>query len=109
LRIGCGGKYLGVRGTKLLEVEKIHNEELRDLYSSSTIVRAIKSRRMRGAGHVVWMGEGKGEYRVLVGKPEGKSSLGRPRRKWEVNIKIDLQEMGCEVMDWIELAQNRHR
>jgi hypothetical protein len=64
---------------------------------------------MRGAGHVVWMGEEKNVYRIFVGKPEGKRSLGRPRSKWEVNIKIYLQEMGCEVMDCIELAQDRDR
>jgi len=64
---------------------------------------------MRWAGHVARMGEGRGVYRVLVGKPEGKRPLGRPRRKWEDNIKIDLQEVGCGVMDWIELAQDRDR
>jgi hypothetical protein len=85
------------------------NEELHDLYSSPTIVRVIKSRRMRWAGHVARMGEGTGVYRVLVGKPEGKNPLGRPRRRWEDNIKMDLQEVGCGVMDWTELAQDRDR
>jgi len=67
----------------------------------------IKSRRMRLAGHVACMGEGRGVYRVLVGKPEGKTPLGRPRYRWEDNIKMDLQEVGCGGMDWIELAQDR--
>ena len=72
-----------------------------------TCERVKKSRRIRWAGHVARMGEGRGVYRVLVGKPEGKSPLGRPRRRWEGNIKMDLQEVGCESMDWIELAQDR--
>jgi len=72
-------------------------------------VRVIKSRRMRWAGHVARMGEERGVYRVLVGKPEGRRPLGRLRRRWEGNIKMDLQEVGCEGMDWIELAQNKDR
>jgi hypothetical protein len=88
---------------------KLHNEELHDLYCSPTIVRVIKSRRMRWAGHVARMGEGRDVYRVLVGKPEGKRPLGRPRRRWEDNIKMDLQEVGRGGMDWIELAQDRDR
>jgi len=88
---------------------KLHNEELNDLYCSPNIVRVIKSRRMRWTGHVARMGERRGVYRVLVGKPEGKSSLRRPRRRWEDIIKIDLQEVGCGCMDWCELAQNRER
>jgi len=66
-------------------------------------------RGMRWAGHVARMGERRGIYRVLVGKPEGKRPLGRPRRIWEDNIKMDIQEVGCEGMDWIELAQDRDR
>ena len=73
------------------EWRKLHNEELNDLYCSSSIVRVIKSRRMRWAGHVARMGERIGVYRVLVGRPEGKRPLGRPRRRWEGNIKMDLQ------------------
>jgi len=88
---------------------KLHNEELNDLYCSPNIIRVIKSRRMRWAGHVARMGEGRGVYRVLVGKPEGKRPLGRTRRRWENNIKMDLQEVGCGGMDWIELAQDRDR
>jgi len=72
-------------------------------------VWVIKSRRMRWAGHVSHMGEGRGVYRVLVGKPEGKTPLGRPRHGWEDNIKMALQEVGCGGMDWIELAQDRDR
>jgi hypothetical protein len=70
--------------------KKLHNDELHDLYSSLNIVRMIKSRRMRWAGHMARMGEGRGVYRVLVGRPEGKRSLGRPRRRWKDNIKLDL-------------------
>ena len=76
------------------EWTKLHNEELNDLYSSPNIVWVSKSRRMRWAGHVARMGESRGLYRVLVGKPEGKRPLGRPRRKSEGNIKMDLQEVG---------------
>jgi hypothetical protein len=91
------------------EWRKLHNEELHDLYCSTDIIRAIKSRRMRWAGHVARMRERRGVYRVLVGKPEGKRPLGRPRRRREDNIKVDLQELGCGVVDWIELAQDRDR
>ena len=69
----------------------------------------IKSRKMRWAGHVASMGERRDLYRILVGKPEGKRSLGRHRRRWEDNIMMDLQEVGCEIMDWIQLAQDRDR
>jgi len=88
---------------------KLHNEELNFLYSSPNIVRVVKSRRMRWAGHVARMGKGRGVYRVLVGKPEGKRPLGRPRRRWEGNIKMDLQEVRCRGMDWIDLAQDKER
>jgi len=91
------------------EWRKLHNEELNDLYSSPNILRVITPRRMRWAGHVARMGERRGVYRVLVGKPEGKRSLGRPKRRWEDNIKMDLQEVGCGGMDWIELVQDRER
>jgi len=88
---------------------KLHKEELNDLYSSPNIVRVIKSRRIRWAGHVARMGKKKCVFRVLVGKPEGKRPVGRPRRRWEDNSKMDLQEMGCRDMDWIELAQDKDR
>ena len=82
---------------------------LLDLYCSPNIVRVIKSRRMRWAGHVARMVEERGAYRVLVGKPEGKRPLGRHRRRWVDNIRMDLQEMGCGYVDWIGLAQDRDR
>jgi len=85
------------------------NEELNDLYCSPNIVRVIKSRRMRWAGHVARIGEERGVYRVLVGKPEGRRPLGRSRRRWADNIRTDLQEVGCGYMDWIGLAQDRDR
>jgi len=88
---------------------KLHNEELIGMYSSPNVVRVIKSRRMRWAGHLARMGERRGVYRVLVGKPEVKRSLGRPRLRWEDNIKMDLQEVGCGRMDWIEPAQDRDK
>ena len=77
----------------------LHNEELNYLYSSPNIVQVIKSRRMRWAGHVARMGELRGVYRLMVGKPEGKRPLGRPRRRWMDNIRMDLQEVGCGYMD----------
>jgi len=102
-----------VFGTKRDEVtgewRKLHNEELIDVYSLLNIVRVVKSRRMRWAGHVARMGEGRGVHRVLVGKPEGRIPLGRPRRRWEDNIKTDVQEVGGGCADWMELAQNRER
>jgi len=91
------------------ELRRLHNEELNDLYCSPNILRVIKSRRMRWAGHVARMGEERGLYRVLVGKPEGKRPLGRPRRRWVDNIRMDLQEVGCGYMDWTGLAQDRDR
>jgi hypothetical protein len=86
---------------------KLHNDELHDLCSSPYIVRVIKSRRVRWAGHVARMGEGRGFYRVLVGSPEGKRPLGRPRRKWEDNIKMDLRDIGIDGANWIQLAHDR--
>jgi hypothetical protein len=84
---------------------KLHNDEVHSLYSSQNIVRMIKSRRMKWAGHVG--GEGRGAYRVLVGRPEGKRPLGRPRRRWKDNIKMDLGEIGIDGANWIRLAQDR--
>jgi hypothetical protein len=78
---------------------KLHNEELHNLYSSPSIIRIIKSRRMRWAGHVARMGEKRNVYSLLVGKPEGKRPLGNPRRRWIDNIKLDLLEMGLNAVD----------
>jgi hypothetical protein len=86
---------------------KLHNEELHNLYSLPNIIRMIKSKRMRWAGHVARMGELRNVYMILVGKPEGKRPLGRPRRRWVDNIKMELIEVGWDGMDWIELAQDR--
>jgi hypothetical protein len=86
------------------EWRKLHNEELRDLYSSPSIIRIIKSRRMTWAGHVARIREKSNAYRLFVGKPEGKKPLGRPRRRWVDNIGMDLGEVGWGDVDWIGLA-----
>jgi hypothetical protein len=90
-------------GHKRDEIEwkwrKLYNEELNDLYCSPNIVCVIKSRRMRWVGHVARVGERRGAYRVLVEKPEGKRPSGRTRQRWEDNIKMDIQEVGCGGMD----------
>jgi hypothetical protein len=86
---------------------KLHNDELHSLYSSQNTVRVIKSRRMRWVGYVTRMGEGRGVYRVLVGRPEGKRPLGRPRRRWEDNIKMDLREIGIDGANWIRLSRDK--
>jgi hypothetical protein len=85
----------------------LHNDKLHDLYSSTNIVRVINSRRMRWAGHGARMGEVRDAYRVLVGRPEGKRPLERPRLRWKDNIKLDLREIGIDGANWIRLAQNR--
>jgi hypothetical protein len=79
------------------------------IYFKHLLIRIIKSRRMRWAGHVARMGEKRSVYRLLVGKPEGKRSLGRPRRRWIDNIKMDLLEIGLSVVEWIGVAQDRYR
>ncbi|KAJ4446673.1 hypothetical protein ANN_13370 [Periplaneta americana] len=91
------------------EWRKLHNTELHALYSSPDIIMNLKSRRLRWAGHVARMGESRNAYRVLVGRPQGKRPLGRPRRRWEDNIKMDLREVGYDDRDWINLAQDRDR
>jgi hypothetical protein len=90
-------------------LRKLHNEELRDLYSLPSIIRIIKSRRMIWAGHVALMGEKSNEYMSLIGKPEGKRQLGRPRRRWMDNIKVDLGNVGWGGLGWIGLTQDRNR
>jgi hypothetical protein len=104
LRRIFGPKRDGVTG----EWRRLHNEELNDLYSSPNIIRVIKLIRMRWAGNVACKGERRGADRILVGRPEGSRPLGRPRRRWEDNIKMDLQEVGWG-MDWIDMAQDRDR
>jgi hypothetical protein len=89
------------------ECRKLHDEELRDLYSLPSIIRIIKSMRMRWAGHVAQMEEKKNAYRLLVEKPEGKRPLGRPRCRWVDNIRMDLGEVGWGDVDWIGLAQEQ--
>jgi hypothetical protein len=91
------------------EWRKLHNKELRDLYSSPSIIRIIKSRTMRCAGHLARTGEKRNAYGLLVGKPEGKRPIGRPRRRWVDNIRMDLVEMGWDDVDWIGLAKDRNR
>jgi hypothetical protein len=91
------------------EWRKLHNKELHDLCSSPSIIRIIKSRRMRWAGHVARMGEKRNAYILLVGKPEGKRPLGRPRHRWVDNIRMDLGEVGWGNVNWIGLAKDRNR
>jgi hypothetical protein len=93
------------RDEEMGDWRKLHNDELHNLYSSPNIIKMIKSRRMRWAGHVTRMGEMRNAYMILVGKPEGKRPLGRPRHRWLDNSKIDLREIGWDGMDWINLAQ----
>jgi len=108
LRVFLNRVLRRIFGTRRDEVtgewRRLHNEEQNDLFSSPNIVRVIKSRIMRWAGHVARMGEETWVYRVLVGKPEGRRPLGRPRRRWVDNNRTDLQELGCGYMDWIGLA-----
>jgi hypothetical protein len=91
------------------EWRKLHNEELNDLYSSPNIVRVVKTRRMIWVRHVARRGVERGVHRVLVGKPEGKTPLGRTSRRWEDNIKMEVDEVGGDRGDWMELAQDRDR
>jgi hypothetical protein len=103
-------RIFGPKGYEVMgERRKLHNGELRNLYSSPDVIRQIKSGRMRWAGHVARMGEGRNVYRVLVGKPEGKRPLERPRRRWEGGIKMDLREIDWGGVEWFHLAQDRDR
>jgi hypothetical protein len=90
-------------------MEKLHNEELHDLYSVPSIIRIIKVRRMRWAGHAARMGEKRNAYRLLVGKPKGERPVGIPRRRWLDNIRMDLVEVGWGDVDWVGLAQDGNR
>ncbi|KAJ4432290.1 hypothetical protein ANN_20908 [Periplaneta americana] len=101
--------FLLLRDEVTGEWRKLHNTELHALYSSPDIIRNIKSRRLRWAGHAARMGESRNAYSVLVGRPEGKRPLGRPRRRWEDNITMDLREVGYDDRDWINIAQDRDR
>jgi hypothetical protein len=113
LRVFENGVLRRIFGPKRDEVmgewRKLHNEELHNLYSSPDIIRQVKSRRMRWAGHVAHMGEERIVYWVLVGKPEGKRPLGRPRCMWEDGIRMDLRKIGLGGLDWIRLAQDMDR
>jgi hypothetical protein len=101
-------RILGPRGDEVTGGwRKLHNEELHGLCSSPSIIRVIKAKRMRWVGHVARMGEVRGVYNILVGRPEGRSPLGRPRRRWEDNIKMDLREIGFGDVDLIHWAQDR--
>jgi hypothetical protein len=103
-------RIFGPKRDEVTEWRKLHNEEIHNLYSSPDIIRQVKSRRMRWAGHVTRMGEERKVYKVLVGKPEGRRPLGRPRRRWEDGIRMDLREIGLGGgVDWIRLAQDRDR
>jgi hypothetical protein len=106
-------RVLRIFGPKRDEVtgewRRLHNKELFALYSSPNIIWVIKTRRQRWTGHVARMGERRGAYSALVVKPEGRRPLGRPRRRWEDNIKMDLREVGWGSMDWINLPQDRDR
>jgi len=103
-------KIFGFRRDEVTgEWRKLHSEELNDLVTSPSIFRVLKSRTIRGAGHVARMGQRYVAYRISMRKPQGKVPLGRSRSRWEENIKINLQELGCGDMDWIELAQDWNR
>ena len=95
-------KIFGAKRDEITELRKLHNSELHALYSSPNIIRNLKSKRLRWAGH-----QFRNAYRVLLGKPENKRPLGRPRRRWEDNITMDLREVGCDPRDWRALAEDR--
>ena len=101
-------KTFGAKNDEITgEWRKLHSAELHALYSSPNLIRSLKSRRLRWAGHVARMEQLRNAYRVLPGKPQSKRPLGRPRRRWEDNIKMGLREVGCDPRDWIILAEDR--
>jgi hypothetical protein len=100
-------RIFGPKTDEMVRWRKLHNEKLRNLYSPPSIIRTIRSRRMRWAGHVARIVATRNAYRILVGMPEGKRPLGRTRRRWVHNIKMGLREIGWDGGDWIDLAQNR--
>jgi hypothetical protein len=100
-------RIFGPKREEDLSWRELHNDELHSLYSSPNIVRVIKSRIMRWAGHVARMREGRGVCRILFGRPEGKRPLGGSRRRWEDNIKLDLRDIGIDWENWIQLAHDR--
>jgi hypothetical protein len=107
---GSENRVLRIFGPKMEEDglwKKFHNDELHSLYSSPNVVRAVKSRRMWWAGHVARMEEARDVYRILAVRPESKSKMGRPRCRWEDNIKLDLREIGIDWVNWIQLGQDR--
>ena len=99
-------KILGAKRDEIIEWRKLHNAVLHALYYLPSIISNLKSRRLRWAGHVAHMGQFRNAYRVFVGKPEGKRSIERPRRRWEGNINMDLREVDCDPGDWIALADD---
>ena len=108
-RIKYLGRYFGLRDEITGEWRKLRNVELHTLYSSPNIIRNLKSGRLRWAGHVARMEQSRNAYRVLVGKPDGKRPLGRPRSRWEDNIKMDFMEVGGDPRDWIALTEDSDR
>ena len=101
-------RIFGTKRVENGEWRRLHNEELYSLYRSPHIVRVIQSRRLRWAGHVARMEEGRSAFKILTGKPTGKRPLGRPRRRWEDNIRMDLEEIGINACDWVDSAQDRN-
>ena len=101
-------RIFGPKGDENGEWRRLHNEELHSLYGSPNIVSVIKSRRLRWAGHVARMDEGRSAFKILTGKPTGKRPLGRPRRRWEDIIRMDLEEISINAGDWVDSAQDRN-
>ena len=101
-------RILGPKWDENGQWRRLHNEELHSFYRSPNILRVIKSRRLRWAGHVARMEEGRSALTILTGKPIGKRPLGRPRRRWEGNIRMDLEEIGIDASNWVDSAQDRY-